>query len=386
MSEDPHSDSRPWYKRKRFYILTAFVVLLISLAAVCTRPLLQPMGKPGRFDDKLDNAIALVQPRTGNDAWPIIERFARINAQISAEEVARRRAEPDYTPVQRNLFPYYDALFVPEGSAPEHPDDLQLAIVARRVLDRLDAENYWRDFDALADCGYSATPRVRGVPLSISQPVGDNERALCRLLVARMRLAFREGDHDGAVASFRRCLDLARLTPVDHGVISPLVRMAIEAAAFSALREECAAGRVGAEALRACDDVLRRVEPMSADYFLAVEYVQALDLLELTHTDDGNGDGYLNLAAVPAATGLSAATSNTGALAGVFLDSKAESRAKYESILQRFRADVTSDEPAPTIMARNKAEVSRLHPRREAFTGLAVTSLAIVPGVELGIT
>ncbi len=380
MSDDHHPDPRPWYKRKRYYLLAAFALVIITAAAVCMPPLLQPMGKPGRFDDELDKAIALVQPRTGNDAWPIIERLAKINTQITAEEIARREAEPDYTPVN-GLFPSYDTLFLPEGAPPQHPDDPQHAIIARRVLARLDAEDFWKEFDALADCGYSAPPRPRGVPLNITQPVGGDVRALYRLLAARMKLASRAGDQGEAVACLRRCLDLARLNPVDHGVISPLVRIAIEAAALNALREECAAGRFGADALRSCDDILRRIEPMRADHYFATEHVQALDLMELTHTDDGNGSGYLNLTAVPAGMGLPAMPSRAGVLAGVFIDSKAQSRTKYESYIQRFSDDMTSDEPAPTIMARNKSEVERLDSRREMFTGLVVSALALTPGI-----
>lgn len=368
---------RPWYTRKRWYALAAVAAVLSVAGGFLAPPLVQPMGGLGKFDTAMDEEVARVQPRAGQDAWPLIQAIAKDYSAAVSAEVERRKSEPDYNPVP-NLYPYYDAIFVPEGTPQASPDDVEHGRVAQRVLDRLDEAGIWGRFDALSACGFSAPVRARGIALcTVDDLVGGELRSLCRALVARMKVAARHGDQAGVVACFRRAMDLGRLTPPDDGVISALYRVSIEQTVLTAVREEVAAGRLSPESLAQLDGVLRDYPRLHSEHYYAVERVRGLDMIEWMHTDNGKGDGYFSPGTLPLGVGEGPriGAGRAGRLAGVLFESKAACRGKYLGFVERFSRELDGNEPVPVVIARNTPDLDALSKRRTVLLGIMLPAL-----------
>ncbi|MBK9189597.1 MAG: hypothetical protein IPM33_11655 [Phycisphaerales bacterium] len=165
--------------------------------------------------------------------------------------------------------------------------------------------------------------------LNMLLPELSNARALTRTNTARQRLAHQAGDDATMLASFEGTLTLARALGRQSTLIDRLVAVAIRAMACQELRTELLERPPGEATLVA---LLRTLDQLDSEPGLELslegERLFAMDTIQWTHTDDGNGDGRF----IPSAAGpLSAmagstpiATSPIANLAGFVLPSKKE--------------------------------------------------------------
>lgn len=138
---------------------------------------------------------------------------------------------------------------------------------------------------------------VRPIPsneklLTILLPELGETRNLARINVARQRLAHAAQDDETTVASFEDTLTLARAIGHQSTLIDRLVAIAIRALVCEELRTELAERPISQEHLVRLLDALDRVEhEPGLDLSLEGERLFAMDTIQWTHTDNGNGDG-----------------------------------------------------------------------------------------------
>ncbi|MCH8005445.1 MAG: hypothetical protein IH888_04335, partial [Planctomycetes bacterium] len=156
-------------------------------------------------------------------------------------------------------------------------------------------------------------------------------RALAQARVASMRLAFRDGDRAEGVAAFEQTLALARACSSQTFMIDHLSGMAIGNLAVLHMRYELMEGSLDAAACRAVLDALDRQLSLPRPH-VALEGERAilLDMIQWTFTDDGHGDGRLDVGKFDqfaTGTGVSSPAPSLGTVPSFFLAGRAETTA-----------------------------------------------------------
>jgi hypothetical protein len=136
--------------------------------------------------------------------------------------------------------------------------------------------------------------RQRGQGLLIARLFSDvsQARSIARANAARMYLAAKANDSDEFVAAFEQNLALARVLATQGTVLDRLIAGAIDALTVRRLQRHLMAGEVDAPTCRELLRVLDRLGgrlPLSAS--IEGERLAFLDVVQRTHSDDGNGDG-----------------------------------------------------------------------------------------------
>ena len=235
---------------------------------------------------KLVELCESTQP-AGENGWPLFIEAATILDEIEAEILERAFEPRDGYSFDVEFWRVYDRSSVADDIEPER--------VALRMLRERGA------FDLLAEA--AALPRaVRPIigpsPLfnSLSLPELAQFRALAQARAASMRLAFDEGDMAEVVAAFEQTLALSRACGAQPFLIDQLTGKAIAALAVSYLRYELMERSLDAQTCLALLAVLDRQRPLSRpEVALEGERLLMFDFIQWAYTDDGHGDGRLNV-------------------------------------------------------------------------------------------
>ncbi|HYC99650.1 MAG TPA: hypothetical protein VEB22_00355 [Phycisphaerales bacterium] len=343
--------------------VTALALFVTAVAIVVGRPLLQPLGQPGRFARAMEDAIERQQP-PGENGFPHLERAieaaVRISDQIEGEFSAAAPGSEglDYTGE------------LPGGTAQvvelnrEH---------CRRVLQQLTVARVWDDLD-LAAKAPRAVRTVDSTSWYLSQKYYwlGHRRRLARINRLRMEVALERGDLVEFVRATESGLAIGRLSAPHQGVIHEVVGMAVQQMTL-----DCVRGALMSRALdeRTLESLLaavdrQRLRPPS--HILDTERVVTLDAIEFLHTDDGRGDGYLNVDALKRLTdmgdGLPVERSPWASVPGIVLPRKA----KTVSAANRFFDTLAQQTSAGASVSeiRNAAEL--LHDENKSEYNLAM--------------
>ncbi|NUQ67541.1 MAG: hypothetical protein HUU18_04580 [Phycisphaerales bacterium] len=281
----------------------------------------------------------------------------------------------------------------PEGwSWPPHPADVLAtntpdivlmhtrAIIAAHeqagVFERLAALRNQRHF-------------VRPLPsneklLNILLPELGHARALTRTGTARQRLAHQAGDDATMLASFEGTLTLARALGRQSTLIDRLVAIAIRAMACQELRTELIERAPSEEMLVALLRALDHVDTEPGlELSLEGERLFAMDTIQWTHTDDGNGDGrFIPSAAGPLSSmagGTPISASPIANLAGFVMPSKKETTLAFNEFY-----DLAIQEAASTPGSR-AASGRILDEWIEALPRLQVLPKLLLPAFDKAI-
>ena len=147
---------------------------------------------------------------------------------------------------------------------------------------------------ALRDRSHIAKPIPPGKLIETLLSIRMNARGLGRACAARQRFAHQAGDEAAMLASFRDSLTLARAFGRQAGMIDQMTGIALQGLALSELRFELLERPPSESTLRALLHAIDRLdlEP-GIELLFEGERLLALDSIQWTHSDDGNGNGRL---------------------------------------------------------------------------------------------
>ncbi|MBK9189596.1 MAG: hypothetical protein IPM33_11650 [Phycisphaerales bacterium] len=149
-------------------------------------------------------------------------------------------------------------------------------------------------FDRLAALNhrYFLRPKPDGLLLNSQNSELGNYRRLARLSTARQRLAHMEGDSNVLADAFRDTLMVARAAGRQCLLLDRLTAIGIQNLAFEELRLELIERPMPEPVLLRLLDTVERVDDEPGLMFtFEGERLAWLEIIQLTHTDDGQGDG-----------------------------------------------------------------------------------------------
>ncbi|MCH8343220.1 MAG: hypothetical protein IH983_04460 [Planctomycetes bacterium] len=236
---------------------------------------------------KLVELCESAQP-AGENCWPLFIEAATILDEVEAE-IRERGFEPRFA--GSGFFVDYSLVYDPPAAGTDvEPERLALAMLRERGA-----------FDLLAEAAVrprAVRPIIGPSPLfhSVSLPELAQFQRLARARVASMRLAFDEGDMAEAVATFEQTMALGRACGAQPFLIDQLIGRAIAALATSYLRYELMERSLDTQTCLELLSVLDRQRPLSRPgVALEGERLLMFDFIQWAYTDDGHGDGRLNL-------------------------------------------------------------------------------------------
>ncbi len=335
-------NKRRWYKKKRFFVPAALVLLLVATLVAWIGPAIwQPMGRPGKYAAAMQATIEALQP-PGENAWPHIQHMIDLAEPIKDKHES---AFADAVPGSNGL----DLI----GEDP--PADAHQAALNRehtlRLLADLQQVGVWDALERAARCPRS----VRAVSAEdwffrqTNYEVGKL-RYLARANARRMREAIDKNDQALFAAATDQGLALGRCAAPHTGLLHELVALAMQDLVRAEVTRALMHKQLSANTLRALMNSFERHRLMPAERMLDTELYAVLDTLEYLHTDDGRGSGYFNFDA-------SSAFSHDGAhdqskpnrwiaAAGVVLPRKHQARARAEQHIKQLTDSVARADPA----------------------------------------
>ncbi len=255
----------------------------------------------------------------GENGWPLL-----IEAAAHTDAVAALVLEMEFPPREEG-YPFsleYSFVHDPRVTVDIEPERVALAMLRERGA-----------FDLMAEA--ARRPRaVRPVagpsPLLSRLPRSDLSqfRTMAQARVASMLLAFRDGDTAEGVAAFEQTLTLVRACGSQADLLDYMTGHAIASLVLSHIRYEVMEGSLDAATCRAVLDALDRQLPLSRLHVaLEGERLMFLDMIQWAFSDDGHGDGRLDVAKynqVATGTGLSSRVRSLGTVRSIFLAGRAE--------------------------------------------------------------
>lgn len=283
---DPELPDRP--RRRWPWIVAAIALVFVGL--IVKEVIWALVAEPGKGVNAAATMKTLVLDAQGADAatpnaWPsyvkACERYDALMERVKSRVGPRPSGTPaDSWPVDFNAVRDQDAPATTTAEA-------EAALRDARELGL---------FDALAEVlkgGCFVRPIPDDTPLLLIElPDLKTARSLSALNCARMRLALQRGDVPERDAAFEQTLAIARVLSHQSTAIERLVGLAIKAAALEELRFELAERSHTDAELAALAAIMQR-QQCKADITLALQGERqfVLDLINRTHTDDGNGGG-----------------------------------------------------------------------------------------------
>ena len=169
--------------------------------------------------------------------------------------------------------------------------DRELAEFRKVIKLHQDAGLYKR-LDELALAKRFVSPIPSGKPIEIGQQWLGDSRGIARLCRARMHFAALDNDQTEFVRAAAHALAIADICKAQAMVIDQLVGGAIDALVFASIRE---GARDNALSQHTCRELLALLSSRGKklDVFRGIdaERLWTRDVVEWTHSDDGNGDG-----------------------------------------------------------------------------------------------
>jgi hypothetical protein len=164
-------------------------------------------------------------------------------------------------------------------------------------------------------------------------------RSLARLCRARMFLALEAGNAREFIRAARHALVLGDFMKKQFTTMDSLVGVAIDAWVSSAIREAIVRGQLSPETCRELLAMYQgRASTFDVDLLFQSELLSAKDLVEWTHSDDGNGDGRLVASEMLYAVNPKLIPRSLVNFGSVLASSKAQTLATFEDLFAKSRA------------------------------------------------
>jgi len=178
-----------------------------------------------------------------------------------------------------------------------NPLDRELIAPELRVLELIEEQGVLDLLDEAAVTRRVVRPIAGASPLiNISLPELAQFRNLAKARASSMRLAADAGDHEARLRGFEHNLALGRACASQTTLIDRLVGIAIIALALEELRCELIEHAIDEPTGRALLDAMDRHLPLPPPTLaLEGERLFALDMIQWCFTDDGHGDGRLDV-------------------------------------------------------------------------------------------
>ncbi|NUQ67540.1 MAG: hypothetical protein HUU18_04575 [Phycisphaerales bacterium] len=163
---------------------------------------------------------------------------------------------------------------------------------ARAIVEGQARADIFHQIANLRSRRFFSRPVHKGVLLEHLRDSDLMYRQFARLLSARQRLAHMDGDMTTLADAFDDAFTVARAVGRQYQLIDRLQGMAIRSAACKELRHELIEQPVHEAILERLLQTLGRIadEP-GIEFALEGDRIAMLDLIQRTHTDDGQGDG-----------------------------------------------------------------------------------------------
>lgn len=352
---------RWWVIALWLMVLAAFVWLAwlawIAMAMVWGRP-----GGPGPYAAQLRTYTLSTQMDVGGrDTWtPLAEAISAIHASDGAvlEEWLSAGGERSegFSRIVVSHAALHDlggaarAEAGPQATLEKVRSELEVGReLARRAIGNAEADGLIDDFDrALSEPGF-VPPLPEGYLFEMLLPELAAARQVARHLVGRLALARDAGDGEAYAEELGRSLRLASALEMLPVLISRLVAVSIRSLTLSAVVTDVRTGALDAEACRRALEALRAApEPRPMVYALGGEQLLGYSVVQMTHTDDGSGDGRPLLHMIDAVSGsgfggagAQSSPPHWANAAGVLLPTKKQTMRAidtvYEAMIERAR-------------------------------------------------
>ncbi|MHC5114840.1 MAG: hypothetical protein ACYTGP_10485 [Planctomycetota bacterium] len=224
------------------------------------------------------------------------------------------------------------------GAGLGDPLDLELVAPERRVLEAIETQGVLERLDEAAACPRAVRPIPGPSPLfNILLPELSQFRNLARARAFSMRLAAEAGDEAARLRAFEHMLGLGRAPASQTILIDRLVGIATISLALQELRCELVEHPIDEATGRALLDAMDRqliIAPPTVA--LRGEQLFALDMIQYGFTDDGHGDGRMDLAKMAAIGGGAPGVPTGTGLLGRARSLMIAGRAETTEVVNRF--------------------------------------------------
>jgi hypothetical protein len=164
-------------------------------------------------------------------------------------------------------------------------------------------------------------------------------RGIGRLCRARMFLALEAKNAPEFVGAARHALVIGDLLKKQFTTMDRLVGVAIDAWVSSAIREAIVRGELAPETCRELLAMYQgRASTFDVDRLFQSELLSAKDIVEWTHSDDGNGDGLFDGRVTPNTVAPSWLRGSLANFGSFMVPTKAQTLATFEDLFAKSRA------------------------------------------------
>lgn len=289
MPSPSHSSAAPRRSlfRPRNIVLVIALGLAIALGAGIYHIATLTPGKPGKFNADLVKLIEDSQSDSQGqpNSWDLFISTTELYAALAKPMVARAKPA-DWG--ETLAWPP-----APEEAGAPNAGPKELAEY-RAVLKYYQDSPLYARLDELALARRFVRPIPEGKLIDLLIPSLGQSRGIARLSKARMYFAAQDGDGPEFVRAATHALALAQVCKKQSTLIEHLVGGAIDSLVASSIREAARDHKLSPQTCRELLTLLNaRVTKVDVIRGLKGEHIFARDVIEWTHTDDGNGDGLI---------------------------------------------------------------------------------------------
>ena len=278
---------------KRFVLYSAATIaaLILVLMLYVGWIVHQPRGKPGKYAAEINALVREGQSVAGPNGFDVLRELIAAVDAAEAVTLATLRGPVKPGEVQ------YDELFnvaAADSNATDGEQREQRLKAARACFEAV----MQGPAVALMDKLTAATWAARQVPTDRSIfadtiPELSTSRRIARLCMARFHFAVEQGDTPAALASIRCALAVARYCGHQYLMIDGLVSIAIDALVYGRVRVVALSSPRDPALLAGLLSAIRDSPLTDISKNLRGERLSVLDIIEVSHTDGGSGDGVL---------------------------------------------------------------------------------------------
>lgn len=278
---------------KRFVLYSAATIaaLILVLMLYVGWIVHQPRGKSGKYAAEINALVREGQSVAGPNGFDVLRELIAAVDAAEAVTLATLRGPVKPGEVQ------YDELFIvaaADSNATDGEQREQRLKAARACFEAV----MQGPAVALMDKLTAATWAARQVPTDRSIfadtiPELSTSRRIARLCMARFHFAVEQGDTPAALASIRCALAVARCCGHQYLMIDGLVSIAIDALVYGRVRVVALSSPRDPALLAGLLSAIRDSPLTDISKNLRGERLSVLDIIEVSHTDDGAGDGVL---------------------------------------------------------------------------------------------
>ncbi len=279
-------EKKPWYRTRNVVLATIALGVVVVGVAVFRSVNATPTQAVNYLEVYRDRIESGLPP--GEDGW--VHLAAATDAYQRVSEAARAEAEPLDWPADADWPAPFELV----------RDGIAVPVVRERTLevaDRLEAAGVLDALDRLAACPRAMRPiATDGRMVDVLLPELGLMRGIARYESMRLSLASSSGDWEAVARSLEHSLAMARVCTRQGTLIEHLVGHAIMSLALTELRTAVATHEPDQAAIERLLAVIERQQPM-AEIAIALdsERLMVMDMIQATHTDDGDGSGRLML-------------------------------------------------------------------------------------------